>query len=38
MGLGLALCDQIAAAHGGQMKMESKVKAGTKVWVEIEDV
>lgn len=38
MGLGLALCDQIAAAHGVQMKMESKVKAGTKVWVEIEDV
>ena len=38
MGLGLALCDQIAAAHGGQMKMESKVKTGTKVWVEIEDV
>lgn len=35
MGLGLALCEQIAAAHHGRMEIESKVGKGTKVsWVE----
>ena len=31
MGLGLALCDQIAAVHQGKMKIESKVGVGTKI-------
>ncbi|TGY95936.1 HAMP domain-containing histidine kinase [Petralouisia muris] len=31
MGLGLALCDQIAAVHHGTMKIESKVGEGTKI-------
>lgn len=31
MGLGLALCEQIAAAHQGRMEIESKVGEGTKV-------
>lgn len=31
MGLGLALCDQIAAVHHGMMKIESKVGEGTKI-------
>ncbi len=31
MGLGLALCDQIAAVHHGTMKIESRVGEGTKI-------
>lgn len=31
MGLGLALCEQIAAAHQGRMEIESKVGVGTKI-------
>ena len=31
MGLGLALCEQIAAVHHGTMKIESKVGEGTKI-------
>ncbi len=31
MGLGLALCDQIAAVHHGRMQIESKLGEGTKV-------
>lgn len=31
MGLGLALCDQIAKVHHGEMKIESEVGKGTKV-------
>lgn len=30
MGLGLALCDQIAAAHQGKLELESEVGVGTK--------
>ncbi len=34
MGLGLALCEQIAAVHHGRMKIESEVGKGTKIsWV-----
>lgn len=31
MGLGLALCDQIAAVHNGRMEIESQVGKGTKI-------
>lgn len=31
MGLGLALCEQIAAVHHGHMEIESKVGEGTKI-------
>ena len=31
MGLGLALCEQIAAVHHGYMEIESKVGEGTKI-------
>ena len=31
MGLGLALCEQIAAAHQGRMEIESRVGVGTKI-------
>ena len=31
MGLGLALCEQIAAVHHGHMEIESKVGVGTKI-------
>ena len=31
MGLGLALCDQIAAVHHDRMQIESKLGEGTKV-------
>ena len=31
MGLGLALCEQIAAVHKGKMEIESTVGTGTKV-------
>ena len=31
MGLGLALCEQIAAVHHGGMEIESTVGTGTKV-------
>lgn len=35
MGLGLALCEQIAAVHHGKMEIESIVGKGTKIsWVE----
>lgn len=35
MGLGLALCEQIAAVHHGRMEIESEVGKGTKIsWVE----
>lgn len=34
MGLGLALCEQIAKAHHGRMEIESEVGRGTKIsWV-----
>lgn len=35
MGLGLALCEQIAAAHGSDLQMESEVGEGTRVWMEV---
>lgn len=35
MGLGLALCEQIAAAHQGRMEIESKIGEGTKVLVRL---
>lgn len=31
MGLGLALCEQIAAIHGSTLKIESKVNEGTQI-------
>lgn len=31
MGLGLALCEQIATAHGGKLKIESEEGKGTKI-------
>ncbi len=31
MGLGLALCEQIAAVHHGVMQIESEVGEGTKI-------
>ena len=31
MGLGLALCEQIASVHQGKMKIESREGVGTKV-------
>ncbi len=31
MGLGLALCDQIAKAHGGKLRIESEEGKGTKI-------
>lgn len=35
MGLGLALCDQIAKIHHGTMKIESRLGNGTKIsWIE----
>ncbi len=35
MGLGLALCEQIATVHHGKMEIESEVGKGTKIsWVE----
>ena len=35
MGLGLALCEQIAAVHHGKVEIESEVGRGTKIsWVE----
>ncbi len=35
MGLGLALCEQIAAIHHAEMKIESEVLKGTKIsWIE----
>lgn len=35
MGLGLALCEQIAAVHHGRMEIESQVGKGTKIsWIE----
>ena len=37
MGLGLALCEQIAAVHGGKMEIESEVGKGTKVTLQIGD-
>ena len=33
MGLGLALCEQIAAVHHGNMEIESKVGEGTRIAV-----
>lgn len=30
-GLGLALCQRIASAHGAQLRFESRVGAGTTV-------
>lgn len=36
MGLGLALCDQIAAVHHGTMKIESRLGEGTKISVRLE--
>lgn len=38
MGLGLALCDQIAAAHHGRMKIESTPGEGTKISIVLESV
>ena len=38
MGLGLALCDQIAAAHHGRMKIESTLGEGTKISIVLESV
>lgn len=35
MGLGLALCEQIAAAHHGRMEIESEVGKGTKIFLEL---
>ncbi len=35
MGLGLALCDQIAAVHHGTMKIESRLGEGTKISVRL---
>lgn len=36
MGLGLALCEQIAVVHHGRMEIESQVGKGTKIsWVEM---
>ena len=35
MGLGLALCEQIAAVHHSKMEIESKVLEGTKVCIRI---
>ncbi len=36
IGLGLALCEQIAIVHHGRMKIESQVGKGTKVsWTEV---
>ena len=31
MGLGLALCEQIAAVHHGRMEIESEMGKGTKI-------
>lgn len=35
MGLGLALCEQIAAVHHGRMEIESEAGKGTKVFLEM---
>lgn len=35
MGLGLALCEQIAAVHHSKMEIESRVLEGTKVFIRI---
>ena len=35
MGLGLALCEQIAAVHHGRMEIESEVGNGTKISLEL---
>ena len=34
-GLGLALCKQIAALHGGELRFESREGKGTTVTVEL---
>ena len=36
MGLGLALCEQIAIVHHGKMEIESMVGEGTKIWMWLE--
>lgn len=36
MGLGLALCEQIAIVHHGKMEIESKVGEGTKIRMRLE--
>ena len=35
MGLGLALCEQIAVVHHGKMEIESKVGKGTKILIRL---
>lgn len=36
MGLGLALCEQIAIVHHGKMEIESRMGEGTKIWMRLE--
>jgi len=38
VGLGLRLCDEIAALHGGEMAFESQPGKGTSVTIKLKEV